>query len=124
MSDGPESLGEVGRQIASFRADTDRRFNALNTRLDKLVGAEVHQLSVNNINHRIDDLTRALAAERESRVKADADEERDRKEAVANEATARKGAASTVRMWVSGLVFAVLATFGTLVVTLIANASG
>lgn len=113
MPNEPESIGEIARLLKAFQAHTDRQFETMNTRLDRLVSAEVHQIHANNTDRRIDELRQLLADETAARIKADTAEESNRKEAAGN-----------IRRWVQGLAFTAFAAVATLLTTLIANANG
>jgi hypothetical protein len=113
MSNEPESLGEVARLVRALQNSSDKQFNAMNTRLDRLVSAEVYQIHVGAIDKRIDGLTQALA-----------DETAERKAAVTAEAGKRTEAARNTGTWIRGLLFAMLVPVGLWIATLVANASG
>lgn len=82
MPGEPESLGEVARLLKSMNESFERRFDSLESRLDKLVSAEVHGLHVSHTDRRIQELSEALANERAARVQDLAREVAEREKAV------------------------------------------
>jgi hypothetical protein len=119
MADDPESLGEVARLLRQMHLDNDRRFNSLDTRLDKLVSAEVHSRDIINLDRRISELTAALNSERERRTDAIAHESQARKDAY-KEASDRMSRIDTWQRWLTGGTITLLLS----IIGLAARASG
>jgi hypothetical protein len=119
VSDDPETLGEVARLLRQMRAETDRRFNSLDQRLDKLVSAEVHSRDITNLDRRISDLTGALADERTRRMEAILSEMQSRKDAD-KEAGDRMSRIDTWQRWLTGGTITLLLS----IIGLAARASG
>jgi hypothetical protein len=124
MPDTPESLGEIGRLLKGLREHNDGQFRQINNRLDNLVSVEVHQLYVSSMDRRLDDLAKMLADEREARVRADAAEAAERKQAIKDEVRERKAAADRQGTWVRWLTAAVLIPIVLWGATLFSNAGG
>lgn len=123
MPDAPESLGELGRMLRSFREHTDSQFRNVNDKLDRFVPSNVYELQMRQISDNFEQIRRLLTEEREERIAHDNTEREARKEALATETRERKDAWNRMGNWVRGLVFAVVATFATFIVTLMSNAS-
>jgi hypothetical protein len=119
VSDDPETLGEVARLLRQMRTETDRRFNSLDQRLDKLVSAEVHSRDIINLDRRISDLTAALAAERTHRMEAILSEVQSRKDGD-RDVGDRISRMDTWQRWLTGGTITLLLS----IIALAARASG
>lgn len=112
MPDGPESIGEVARLIRQMRIDIDKRFDTQDQRFEKLVSLEVYLGEQRHTDRRIDEMFRRVDEVRTELVEEIKEEERERRDGF-----------TRLNNFGKGLLFVVLATFGTFVVTVITNVS-
>lgn len=129
MASDPESIGEVARLLREVQRNVDKRFDSVDSHLKNLVSAEVYKVDREHTDRRLQELTRALADEREQRIKNEAAESAARKADIQNEATLRKEAVNenkartdNLRNGLKWVATAILLPIGLFLMTLVSNA--
>lgn len=113
MTDEPQSLGEIARQIKNLETLIDRRFNTIEQRQDRLVSVDLYQSNLAHTDRQIEQLRQALAEERQARVDAIAAEAKDREDAAADNRERIKSVGNTAR-WSAVFAVMVLGVFLTI----------